>query len=69
MERQTGAIVVGGYANGVGVVHSLARQGIPVDVVLTMPQDIAQYSRFVRQHYWHRELEVRPESLIELRRG
>jgi len=63
---EPGAIVVGGYANGVGAVRALATRGVPVDVVLTMPEDIAQHSRYVRRHYRLGELAERPESLIEL---
>jgi len=66
MRFKRGAIVIGGYASAVGVVRELARAGVPVDVVLTMPQDIAHYSNFVREHHWLLEFEDRPESLIEL---
>ncbi len=66
MHFRRGAIVVGGYVSGVGVVRELARAGVPVDVVLTLPQDIAHYSNFAREHHWLLELPERPESLIEL---
>jgi predicted ATP-grasp superfamily ATP-dependent carboligase len=66
MRFRRGAIVIGGYASAVGVVRELACAGVPVDVVLTMPQDIAHYSRFVRRHHWLLELQDRPESLVEL---
>lgn len=42
-----GAVVVGGYINGLGLVRAFAARGIPVAVVCTEAYDIAQYSRFV----------------------
>lgn len=36
-----GAIVVGGYVNGLGIVRALAARGIPVAVVTTQPFDVA----------------------------
>src|SRR6476620_10531843 len=40
-----GAVVIGGYANGVSALRSLARAGVRTAVVLTKPHDIAQHSR------------------------
>jgi len=61
-----GAIVVGGYANGVSAVRALASAGLEVEVVTTMPADIAQYSRYVRRSHCLLELESEPDSLIAL---
>jgi D-aspartate ligase len=41
-----GAIVVGGYVNGLGIVRALADRGVPVAVVTTQPYDLAQRSRW-----------------------
>ena len=62
-----GSVVIGGYVNALGAVRSLAEDGgIPVDVVLTMPQDICQHSRWVRRHLSLLELAARPDALLEL---
>ena len=61
-----GAVVIGGYANGVGVARALGRFGVPVHVVLTMSQDIAHHSRYVHGHSWLLQLSDHPASLIEL---
>lgn len=42
------AIVVSGSTHGLGVVRSLGRQGVPVDVVSFDRRDVATSSRFVR---------------------
>src|SRR5690349_21901882 len=41
-----GAIVVGGYVNGLGIVRALAERGVPVAVVRTQPFDVAHRSRW-----------------------
>lgn len=41
-----GAIVIGGYVNGLGVLRALAARGIPTAVVTTQPYDLAQRSRW-----------------------
>lgn len=61
-----GAVVIGGYANAVGVVRSLGEKGVPVAVVLTMPQDIAHHSRHASEHERLEDLAGRPDSLVEL---
>ena len=47
----TGAVVIGGYVNALGVVRSLAARGVRVAVVTTQPFDIAQRSRFAVAHH------------------
>jgi D-aspartate ligase len=61
-----GAVVIGGYANGVSALRSLARAGVRTAVVLTQPQDIAHHSRYA--HEFHRvfDLHRRPDGLIDL---
>jgi D-aspartate ligase len=60
-----GAIVIGGYVNGLGIVRALAAHGVPVAVVTTKPYDIAQCSRRVVAHRGVVGLEERPEALLE----
>lgn len=43
----TGAVVIGGYINGLGLIRSLAAQRVPTAVIATQPYDIAQHSRHV----------------------
>jgi D-aspartate ligase len=64
--HEPGAIVIGGYVNGLGVVRALAAQGIPVSVVTTKSYDIAHLSRFSVAHCAVPGLEERPEALLEL---
>jgi D-aspartate ligase len=61
-----GAIVIGGYANGVSAIRGLAQSGVRTAVILTEPHDIAHHSRYA--HEWHRvqDLPQRPDGLIEL---
>jgi len=63
--RGPGAIVIGGYVNGLGIVRALAAHGVPVAVVTTKPYDIAQRSRWTVAHCNVDGLEERPESLLE----
>jgi len=51
----TGAVVVGGDYQGLGIVRSLGRRGVPV-CVIDDEHSIARYSRYVTHH-------VRVESL------
>lgn len=64
-----GAVVVGGSANGVGLVRSLAAGGVPVAVVRTSPEDIAHLSRCACSSHEALELDRRPEVLIDLLEG
>jgi predicted ATP-grasp superfamily ATP-dependent carboligase len=61
-----GAVVIGGYANAVGLVRGLGRRGIPVAVVRTMEQDIAHRSRFATEHTDRIDLDRAPDALLEL---
>lgn len=61
-----GAIVIGGYVNALGVVRSLAARGMPVEVVVTRPFDIAHRSRDCRAHHVVADLHERPDGLAEL---
>lgn len=63
--REPGAIVIGGYVNGLGIVRALAALGVPVAVVTTKPYDIAQRSRWTVAHCSVAGLEEHPEALIE----
>jgi D-aspartate ligase len=55
------AVVLGGGVNGLGVVRSLGRRGIPVSLIERDTQDIATRSRYVRDF---REAPEDPESLL-----
>lgn len=59
-----GAIVVGGYVNGLGIVRALAARGIPVAVVTTQPWDLAQRSRWCVASCGAGGLDERPERLV-----
>lgn len=61
-----GAIVVAGHPNGLGVVRALGEQGIPVAVISSSPQNIAQYSRYCVEHQPCHSLFRNGESLVEL---
>jgi D-aspartate ligase len=63
---QPGAIVIGGYANGVSAVRGLAREGVRTAVVLTTDHDIAQHSRYAHEAHRVHYLNRRPDGLIEL---
>ncbi len=60
-----GAIVVGGYVNGVGVLRALAARGIPTAVVTTQPYDVAQRSRWCVAHGHAPDLGERPDALLD----
>jgi glycerol-3-phosphate dehydrogenase len=44
--RSAGAIVIGGYINGLGLVRALAARKVATAVITTQPYDIAQRSRW-----------------------
>lgn len=48
---EPGAVVIGGYVNGLGAVRALAARGVRVAVVTTQPFDVAQRSRFCSAHH------------------
>ena len=62
----SGAVVLGGYVNGLGLVRSLAARGVPTAVVTTQPFDIAHRSRHVAEHEAVSDLDARPGALAEL---
>jgi predicted ATP-grasp superfamily ATP-dependent carboligase len=62
----SGAVVIGGYVNGLGVARALAARGIPTAVITTQPFDIAHLSRAATGHDAVRGLGERPEVLLEL---
>ena len=61
-----GAVVIGGYANGVSALRGLARAGVRTAVVLTKPHDIAQHSRYAHEVHRVFDLHRRPDGLIDL---
>lgn len=63
---KAGAVVIGGYINGLSLVRSLAARGIPTAVITTKPFDLAQYSRLAAEHESVDGLEDDPERLVEI---
>jgi predicted ATP-grasp superfamily ATP-dependent carboligase len=61
-----GAVVIGGYANGLTTVRALAPLRIPIAVVATRPTDIAQYSKWATERLTLTGFHSDPESLVEL---
>ena len=61
-----GAVVIGGYANGVSAVRGLAREGVRTAVILTAECDIAQHSRYANEAHRVHYLNRRPDGLIDL---
>lgn len=61
-----GAVVIGGYANGVSALRSLARAGVRTAVVLTKVHDIAHHSRYAHESHRVMDLHRRPDGLIDL---
>lgn len=59
-----GAIVVGGYVNGLGIVRALAARGVRVAVVATQPWDLAQRSRWCVATTAALGLEEHPERIV-----
>lgn len=64
--RHPGAVVIGGYSNGVSALRGLAREGVRTAVVLTAEHDIAQHSRYAHEAHRVHYLNRRPDGLIEL---
>lgn len=62
--QNRGAIVVGGYVNGLGIVRALAARGIPSAVVTTQPWDLAQRSRWCVDACDASGLEEQPERIL-----
>ncbi len=61
-----GAVIVGGYVNGLGLVRALSARGVRTAVVTTQPFDVAHRSRWVSDRDAVTGLEERPELLVEL---
>jgi D-aspartate ligase len=61
-----GAIVIGGYANGVSALRGLARAGVRTAVVLTKQHDVAHLSRYAHEVHRVLDLHRRPNGLIDL---
>jgi len=61
-----GAVVIGGYINGLGLVRALAARQIRTAVVTTKPYDIAHRSRYVSARAAALETDEQPESLVDL---
>jgi D-aspartate ligase len=61
-----GAVVIGGYANGVSALRSLAREGVRTAVVETRASDIAHHSRYAHEYHRVLDLHRRPDGLIDL---
>lgn len=59
-----GAIVVGGYVNGLGVVRALAARGVPSAVVRTQPWDLAHHSRWCVAACDAHGLDDQPERIL-----
>jgi predicted ATP-grasp superfamily ATP-dependent carboligase len=64
--RSPGAVVIGGYVNGLGLVRALAARGVPTAVVVTKPYDIAHASRWVESFDVAYGIEERPDLLLEV---
>jgi predicted ATP-grasp superfamily ATP-dependent carboligase len=64
--RSLGAIVIGGYVNGLALVRALAAHSVPTVVITTTPHDIAHRSRYVSAHVTAIGVDERPELLVEL---
>lgn len=64
--RSAGAIVIGGYVNGLGVVRALAARRIPTALITTKPYDIAHRSRWVSTHAPLFQLDEEPDRLLAL---
>jgi predicted ATP-grasp superfamily ATP-dependent carboligase len=61
-----GAVVVGGYVNGLGLVRALAARGITTAVVNTKAFDFAHRSRWVSASDAAHDVDETPERLAEL---
>jgi D-aspartate ligase len=60
-----GAVVVGAHVNGLGIIRSLGRLGVPIAVLSTRSYDVAQHSRWVSERDELFELHEDPGSLAE----
>ncbi len=63
--RPRGAVIIGGYINGLGLARSLAARGVRVGVIRTNPFDIAHRSICVSSHDVAGGLAGDPDRLVE----
>ena len=61
-----GAVVIGGYVNGLGVVRALAARGVRCQVITTKPFDIAHRSRWAAGSRAVEDLDERADGLAEI---
>lgn len=66
MAVRSGAIVIGGYINGLGIIRALAARCIPIVVITTKPYDVAQHSRWVSSATALPDLDDNPAALLDL---
>jgi D-aspartate ligase len=64
--KPPGAVVIGGYANAVSALRSLAREGVQTAVILTKPHDVAHHSRYAHEAHRVVDLDYRHDGLLEL---
>jgi len=62
----SGAIIVGGHVNGLGLVRALAARNVATAVITTKPYDVAHRSRWISSHDTALEIEEQPERLAEV---
>jgi predicted ATP-grasp superfamily ATP-dependent carboligase len=60
------AVVVGGFVNGLGLVRALSPLNTRIVIITTETYDIAQYSKYIHEHYHLSDLEGHPKRLVEL---
>lgn len=60
-----GVVVVGGSANGLGVLRALAARGLATAVVTTKPYDVAHHSRWAVARVQVDDLHERADTLVE----
>jgi D-aspartate ligase len=61
-----GVVVIGGYANGVSALRSVAREGVRTAVILTHRADVAHRSRYAHESHRVTGLHRRADGLIDL---
>jgi predicted ATP-grasp superfamily ATP-dependent carboligase len=62
----SGAVVIGGYANGLTVVRALSKLAHPIALIVTRQTDIAQYSKWTAEAVPLLDFHSDPESLVDL---
>jgi predicted ATP-grasp superfamily ATP-dependent carboligase len=64
--KECGVVVVGGSIPGLSTVRALANRGIPIVVVVTRPNEIAHYSRWIDEYHALFNFYNQPESLLNI---